>query len=140
MLSGLMPASVSDFATVRRSTQVSPWPTLLVVDSDDAMRSTLVCFFEKRGFHVAAAANLTEMKDYFHRRRDWTLIIADFHLPDASGAELCEWVEDQGSTTPVLLLSGSPHAATLCSGHDYLEKPFPIAKLEAYVQGVQRGR
>jgi DNA-binding response OmpR family regulator len=135
-----MPASVSDLAPIRRVGQLNPWPTLLVVDSDEAMRSTLVCFFEKRGFHVAAAASLGEMKEYFHRRRDWTLIIADFHLPDASGAELCEWAQDQGSTTPVLLLSGSPHAATLCSGHDYLEKPFPIAKLEAYVQGVQRGR
>lgn len=133
-----MPVSASDLAPVRGGGPFSAWPTLLVVDSDDAMRSTLVCFFEKRGFHVAAAADLSEMKDYFHRRRDWTLIIADFHLPDGSGAELCDWVEDQGSTTPVLLLSGSPHAATLCAGYDYLEKPFPIAKLEAYVHGVQR--
>lgn len=140
MLSGLMPAAVSDLAPLRGVGQLSPWPTLLVVDSDEAMRSTLVCFFEKRGFHVAAAADLGEMKDYFHRRRDWTLIIADFHLPDGSGAELCDWVEDQGSSTPVLLLSGSPHAATLCAGHDYLEKPFPIAKLEAYVHGVQHRR
>ena len=135
-----MPASASDLAPFRGVGQFSPWPTLLVVDADEAMRSTLVCFFEKKGFHVAAAANLAEMMEYFHRRRDWTLIIADFHLPDGSGAELCNWVEDQGSSTPVLLLSGSPHAATLCAGHDYLQKPVPITELEAYVRNVRRKR
>jgi DNA-binding response OmpR family regulator len=34
-------------------------------------------------------------------------------------------------------MSGSPHCATLCAGYDYLPKPFPIEKLEAYVRNVQ---
>ena len=140
MLSGLLPESVSDLASIRGAGWLSPWPTLLVADVDAEMRKTLVCFFEKRGFHVAAAENLAEVRDYFYRRKTWTLIIADYHLPDGSGAELCDWVRDQGSSTPVLLMSGSPHAATLCAGNDYLEKPFPIEKLEAYVRNLQRTR
>ena len=137
MLSGLLSESVSGLATIRGAGQLSSWPTLLIADSDEEMRRTLVCFFEKRGFHVAAAASFSEVRDYFHRCKTWMLIIADFHLPDGSGAELCDWVRDQGCTTPVLLMSGSPHAATLCSGHDYLEKPFAIEKLEAYVRGTR---
>jgi two-component system, NtrC family, response regulator HydG len=136
MLSGLLPASFSDLAPARGPGLLSPWPTLLVADSDEEMIRTLVCFFEKRGFHVASAATLAQVQDYFYRRKTWTLIIADYHLPDGSGAELCQWVRDQGSDTPVLLMSGSPYAATLCAGNEYLQKPFPIEKLEAYVQNV----
>jgi OmpR-family two-component system manganese-sensing response regulator len=140
MLSGLLPDSVSGLAPTSGAGQFSSWPTLLVVDSDEEMRLTLVCFFEKRGFHVAAAASFSEVRDFFHRCKTWMLIIADYHLPDGNGAELCGWVRDQGCTTPVLLMSGSPHAATLCAGNEYLEKPFSLEKLDAYVRGSRRGR
>jgi hypothetical protein len=35
-------------------------------------------------------------------------------------------------------MSGSPHAATLCAGNEYLVKPFAIEKLEAYLRGARR--
>jgi DNA-binding response OmpR family regulator len=138
MLSGLLPESASALASFQGAGGLNSWPTLLVVDPDEEMRFTLVRYFEKRGYHVAAAVSLAEVRDFFHRRKTWTLIIADYHLPDGSGAELCDLVRDEGSTTPVLLMSSSPHASTLCAGNDYLAKPFPIEKLEAYVQGVRR--
>lgn len=140
MLSGLLPESVSEFASMPGATRLNVWPTLLVVDPDEEMSRTLVCFFEKRGFHVAAGSSFSEMKGFFFRRKSWTLIIADYHLPDGTGAELSQWVRDQGSDTPVLLMTASPYAATLCAGNDYLEKPFPIERLEAYVHGIQRRR
>ena len=138
MLSGLLPESMSEVASMRGASRLGTWPTLLVVDPDREMARTLVCFFEKRGFHVAAASSFGEVKEYFHRRQNWTLIVSDYHLPDASGAEVAQWVEDQGCDSPVLLMSASPHCATLCAGHDYLAKPFPIEKLEAYVNSVRR--
>jgi OmpR-family two-component system manganese-sensing response regulator len=140
MLSGLLPEFASTPASIQGDVGLNLWPTLLVVDPDEDMRFTLVRYFEKRGYHVAAADSLAEVRDYFHRRKTWTLIIADYHLPDGSGSELCEWIRNEGSTTPVLLMSSSPHASTLCAGNDYLAKPFPIEKLEAYVQGVRRRR
>ena len=138
MLTGLLPESASALASIQGAGGLNSWPTLLVVDTDEEMRFTLVRFFEKRGFHVAAADSLAEVRDFFHRRKTWTLIIADYHLADGTGAELCDWVRDQGNSTPVLLLSGSPHAATLCAGNDYFAKPFSIEKLETYVQGLRR--
>lgn len=140
MLSGLLPESVSELASVHGGARLNTWPTLLVLDTDEEMSRTLVCFFEKRGFHVAAGASFAELRDFFFRRKNWTLIIADYHLPDGTGAELCQWVRDQGGDTPVLLMTASPYAATLCAGNDYLEKPFPIERLEAYVHSVQRRR
>lgn len=107
------------------------WPTLLVVDEDPDMLRMLVCYFEKRGFHVAAASSVHEAKSFFSRCKRWTMVISDYHLPDGNGRELCTWVRDQpGTPPPVLLMSGSAQAATLCAGVEYLAKPFPVQELE----------
>lgn len=133
MPSTLLHESLPEHAILAGGARVPSWPTLLVVDSDREMVQTLVCYFEKRGFHVAAGASLAEAKDFFRRRKSWTLVIADYHLPDGTGSELCSWVREQAEATPVLLMSGSPHCATLCAGTDYLSKPFPLEKLAAYM-------
>ena len=138
MLSSLLTDSVTERATVFGGAQPAGWPTLLVVDSDTEMTRTLVCFFEKRGFHVASGSSFAEVKAYVHRRKNWTLVIADYHLPDATGAELCDWLQSEGCDAPVLLMSSSPHCATLCAGLNYLPKPFPIEKLEACVGTLRR--
>ncbi len=100
------------------------------------MLRALTSYFEKRGFHVAAAASLEEAREYFHRRREWTLIIAEYHLPDGTGWELCCWVRDQARDTPFLLMSGSPSGATLCAGTEFLAKPFPLGALEDRVRAL----
>jgi DNA-binding response OmpR family regulator len=62
-------------------------------------------------------------------------VISDYHLPDGTGLELLGSVRAQtGAATPVLLMSGSVHAAALCAGVDYLAKPFPLTTLETRVQ------
>lgn len=116
---------------------IAAWPTLLIVDNDAEMLQTLVCYFEKRGFHVAAGATLAEAKVFLQRRSTWTLIISDYHLPDGTGLELLCWVREQLRTAaPVLLMSGSMHGAALCAGVDYLAKPFALAALETRVHAL----
>ena len=116
-------------------TTLESWPTLLVIDDDPHMLQTLVCYFEKRGFHVAAGASIAEAKMFFHRRKTWTLVMSDYHLRDGNGWELCCWIRDQpGSPPPFLLMSGSAHGEALCTGVDFLPKPFAIADLEARVR------
>lgn len=116
-------------------TGLDTWPTLLVVDSDPQMLGTLVCYFEKRGFHVAAGATLAEAKIFFQRRKSWALVIADYHLGDGTGWELCCWLRDQTATPPpFLLMSGSVRGEARATGLDFLAKPFPIAELETRVR------
>lgn len=116
---------------------VAAWPTLLVVDGDPEMRLTLTCYFEKRGFHVAAGGSLAEAKTFLQRRKAWSLVLCDYHLPDGTGMELMCWARDQaGSTTPFLLMSGSLNIAALCQGVDYLAKPFAAAALETRVRAL----
>jgi DNA-binding response OmpR family regulator len=119
---------------------VETWPTLLVIDSDPEMLRTLACFFEKRGFHVAAAANVGEAKSYFYRRPRWTMVIADYHLPDGTGWDFCAWLRERpnASATPFLLMSGGLHAATICPEVDFLAKPFRVEDLENRVRTLLR--
>jgi DNA-binding response OmpR family regulator len=120
---------------IRGGIDCAPGPKLLIVDHDSEMRQALACFFEKRGFKVAAAATLAEAKSLQYHRSRWTLVISDYHLPDGTGLELLGSMREQwGAATPVLLISGSVDIAALCAGTDYLAKPFPPAVLETRVQ------
>lgn len=117
------------------------WPTLLVVDNDTEMLQTLVWYFEKRGFHVAASASLAEAKTFFHRRKSWTLVISDYHLPDGTGFELCCWISDQvRNAPPFLLMSGSSNCPPVCAGIDFLAKPFPLEALESRIHALLGAR
>lgn len=128
------------FAVLPPAPLLKAWPTLLIVDRDVEMVRALVCFFEKRGFHVAAADSLAEARELFQRRKFWTLVIADYHLADGNGWELCAWIREQNDATPVLLMSGSPYGSTLCAGTDYFAKPFPPEKLEDYLRKLPARR
>jgi DNA-binding response OmpR family regulator len=138
MFPGLLRESLPERSILPGGVHLSTWPSLLVVDSDVAMIETLVCFFEKRGFHVAACQSLAEAKDFFYRCKTWTLVIADYHLPDGNGAELCSWIQEQSQNTPFLLTSGSPHFSAFSTDIDFLAKPFPLEKLETYVRTIMR--
>jgi DNA-binding response OmpR family regulator len=120
-------------------TTLDSWPTLLVIDDDAEMLRTLVCYFEKRGFHVAAGSTIAEAKTFFHRRKTWTLVMSDYHLPDGNGWELCCWVREQpGTPPPFLLMSGSAYGEALCTGIDFLAKPFAVADLEQRIRAMLR--
>lgn len=118
------------------------WPTLLVVDNDTEMLQTLVWYFEKRGFHVAACATLAEAKTYFSRCKTWTLVISDYHLPDGTGLELHGWINDQvrHAAPPFLLMSGSMKCSALCAGVDFLAKPFRPETLELHIRTLLGAR
>ena len=113
--------------------ECSDGPSLLVVDGDEEMLRTLGCYFRSRGFRVAMCRSLADTKTFFHRQKTWSLVLADYHLPDGNGRELHAWVRTHTPFTPVLLMSGSAHADMLCGDVDYLAKPFRIDALEALV-------
>lgn len=113
-------------------------PSLLIVDDDAAMRATLTCYFERCRFHVLAAASLAEAKAFFDTRKSWTLLLADYHLPDGFGTELHAWMRESNPATPIpfLLMSGSVDGQLLSQGIEYLAKPFTLFQLDAAVRRV----
>ena len=133
----LNPATMTDYP-VSADASLGSWPTLLVADPDAATAQAIVCFFEKRGFHVAAGSTLAEIRDFLYRRKSWTLVIADCHLPDGNGIEVRDCMDEHGCQAPLLLMSSNPHCAISGDGIDYLAKPFALEKLDQYVRTVRR--
>ena len=50
--------------------------------------------------HVAAGTSIADAKMFFHRRKAWALVMADYHLPDGNGWDLCCWVRAQPGDPP----------------------------------------
>lgn len=73
--------------------------------------------------HVTRAANRDELIDAL--RRDYDLIITDFHLPGAEGEGLLNMIHAAQSSTPCLLLSGSSAELNTIAA-----PPTVLAKLE----------
>lgn len=129
--------SLPEHAVLPGGASLATWPTLLIVDDDPQMLETLVWYFEKRRFHVAAAATLAEARNLFHRCRSWSLVISDYHLPDGTGLELCWWIRDQGTAAPAfLVMSGSTPCPAVGAGVAFLPKPFSLQALEQRVHAL----
>lgn len=110
---------------------------LLLVDDDEHMIRTLGYYFEKRGFHVVAVATVAAAQTAFSRYPGWTLVIADYHLPDGNGWQLCCWIRSQNrGAPPFLLISGAATAQSYSSAVPFLAKPFSVAELAARVNTI----
>ena len=134
MLSSFSTDSVADPAAFSHGPRQGAWPTLLVVDTDVETTANIVRHFERRGYPVAAGTSFAEARALFYRCKTWTYIVSDYHLPDATGIELHDWIREQGCNTPVLLVSGNPHYDSGAAGFDFLAKPFSMETLEKLVR------
>lgn len=133
----LLRDSLPEHAVLPGGASLATWPTLLIVDDDPSMLETLVWYFEKRRFHVAAAATLAEARLLFHRCKSWSLVISDYHLPDGTGLELCWWIREQGTAAPAfLVMSGCTPCPSVSAGVAFLPKPFSLEVLEERVRAL----
>jgi two-component system KDP operon response regulator KdpE len=114
---------------------------VLLVEDDDAMRSSVATNLTAHGYRVAEAPSATEaIRRWDAERPD--LILLDLGLPDADGATIIRRVRRE-STTPILVLSArssEPDKVTAleAGADDYVTKPFGLAELRARVAALLR--
>ena len=112
--------------------------TILVVDDDDAIRSTLYDLFSDE--HVCHAAETAEQALTYLTVESYDVVLTDFLMPGLSGLELMGHLRQRQPETPVILISGvsnQERAKDLIEmgAFDYLVKPF---RLEAVEESVRR--
>ena len=118
---------------------------LLVVDPDEAFRSTLTRTFARRGIQVQEAAD-GESALSVAQRKMFDVAILDIKMPGLSGIELLEKFRDSHSECEVIVLTGQGTIelavqAMKLGVYDFLTKPFPIADLEKLVtKAHERGQ
>lgn len=123
----------------------SPGPqTILVVDDEEPIRTTLTRFLTQQGYEVTAVAS-GEAALQVLRRQKIAAVLLDIRMPDASGIDLVPEVLDIEPHAALLMLTAVNDAASaaLCmqrGAMDYLTKPVDLPDLGRAIQRALRRR
>jgi len=115
---------------------------LLIVEDDPAMSVALRDGFEFEKYNVEMAADGDEGLRLANRG-DHDLIVLDVMLPKKSGLDVCKELRQNGSRTPVIMLTARGQEIDKIVGlklgaDDYVTKPFSFMELLARVEAVLR--
>lgn len=115
---------------------------ILLIEDDDAMRTTLARALVRRGFALETCADGSLALGVWHAVLP-DVVLLDLTLPGRDGLQVLSDARAQGLTTPVLILTArgtvGDRVLGLNSGaDDYLPKPFDLDELEARVRALVR--
>jgi len=101
--------------------------TVLIVDDERSIRSTLAEFLRGAGYTVETAEDATQAERWLQRQR-FDVVVTDIVLPRVSGVELLKRIRVQAPDSLVLMMTGEPTtesavAAVRAGAYDYLVKP-----------------
>ncbi len=107
-----------------------------VVDDDAIFREMCRQVLSDEGHTVEEFAGGREFMDRWRKgARKADLIIMDFSMPEYNGLQLCEWLRNEGSRTPVILVSGFAsnqpdiRKALKLKKTFFLQKPFSFREM-----------
>ena len=110
---------------------------LLLVEDDEALRTTLRDYFDLKGYAVVEAGCGHDFRLVLADQQP-DLILLDLNLPDADGVKLLRELR-KTSQAPLVVVSGRSDEATRlkaldAGADDYVIKPFNIRELELRVR------
>lgn len=114
--------------------------TILVVEDEPAIAESVAYALRREGFASSIASDLSTA---WERSDSALLIVLDLMLPDGSGSELIHGLRQQGSRTPIIVLSsrdaeGDRIGCLEAGADDYVTKPFSPREVVARVRAVLR--
>jgi DNA-binding response OmpR family regulator len=123
------------------STPSADAKTVLVVEDEVTLASTLSYNLRKQGFNVVSAADGVEGLRSA-RREQPDMIVLDLMLPKMDGLEVCRRIRAE-SDVPILMLTAKSEEMDKVVGlevgaDDYLTKPFGMRELMARVRALLR--
>ena len=121
----------------------SEGPSLLVVEDDSELSTSLLLYLESEGYEVTLAEDGETALEEATRLPGYDLIVLDAKLPDLNGFEVLRQARDDGVRTPVLMLTGlGDHEHKMrgfqVGADDYLTKPFETEELVARIDVLLR--
>lgn len=79
---------------------------ICIVEDNDAFRSALVDLLKKSGYSVSGFINGLEAIAVLDKTK-FDLVISDVDMPEMTGLELAQCIQDKARHTPVILMSGA---------------------------------
>jgi serine/threonine protein kinase len=140
--------SMEDLASTLRRIEEAPGaslfetPTILVIEDDEGLRSTLEMSLSTEGYNVLKAANGREgirlaMEQAPH------VVLLDVMLPGLNGFDVCRELRRTGFDGPIMMVTGRTEEVDRVVGleigaDDYLIKPFGQRELVARIRARLR--
>jgi two-component system nitrogen regulation response regulator NtrX len=115
--------------------------SILVVDDESGIRSTINEILSDEGYVVQTAADASEANK-FYASAPPNLVLLDIWMPDMDGITLLKnWSEAGALKCPVVVMSGHGSVetaveATRLGAFDYIEKPLSLAQLLRTVEAA----
>jgi len=117
----------------------------LIVEDHPSLQQAMKKCLEEKAFDVLTALNYQSAVRVLESSQP-SIVCVDLELPNESGYELCEYIRQKASVNkvPILVISdrGFPEDmahAEEAGANAFLKKPFPMPRLEKYVNALLDG-
>ena len=113
---------------------------VLVVDDEADIRDLMEMTLMKMGLSVETAVGVTDAKAKLDDN-DYSLVLTDMRMPDGSGLEVVQYIDELMLDTPVAVITAfgnADHAveALKAGAFDYLQKPITLSQLRSLVKSA----
>src|ERR1700691_2876150 len=117
--------------------------TVLVVDDEERIRSSLRGILSDEGFRVLDTDGGPAVMDIIEREHP-ELVLLDVWMPKLDGILVLRRTQAEQPTTPVIMISGHANiqnavVATRLGAGDFIEKPSAVDGLRSAIQRVLAG-
>lgn len=117
-------------------------PTALIVDDEPDICELLAITLERMDIQSDTCGDVLSAKDRL-ASHDYQLCLTDMRLPDGDGLELVEWMQTQGVTTPVAVITAHGNVETAVKAlklgaFDFISKPVDLQDLRKLVDSAMR--
>jgi UDP-3-O-[3-hydroxymyristoyl] N-acetylglucosamine deacetylase len=114
--------------------------TVLVVDDEERIRSSLRGILSDEGFRVLDTGRAPEVMGLIEREHP-AVVLLDVWMPDIDGIELLRRIKSERPAVAVIMISGHANiqnavAATKLGAADFIQKPFSVTGLLAAIARV----
>jgi len=114
-------------------------PTIVLVDDEDAIRSAMTRFFERRGWSCIQAADGGEAEALLFdmtRSGDFDVVLCDLQLPVKSGLELYHRATSERPDVASRFVLSSGDTSGIEVACPLLAKPFPLAEVASMAEAI----
>ena len=113
---------------------------VLVIDDEDDLRELIQMTLVKMGLEVDTASGVREARAKLEKN-PYSLVLTDMRMPDGTGLEVVEFINDSDLDTPVAVITAYGNAdnaveALKRGAFDYLQKPITLAQLRTLVKSA----
>ncbi|WP_373741224.1 sigma-54-dependent transcriptional regulator [Neisseria sp.] len=113
---------------------------VLVVDDEADIRDLMEMTLMKMGLRVQTAVGVEDAKNKLDSN-DYSLVLTDMRMPDGSGLEVVQYIDELMLDTPVAVITAHGNAdqaqeALRAGAFDYLQKPITLSQLRSLVKSA----